>query len=58
MSNNALSLLRPDEICVIVMHDGRQREATWKPEQQAFECEGDLIPADTVYEWWPAGVKF
>jgi|GEM_PF-2180600 len=62
MTESALSRLKPDEICTIVMQDGMRRDAAWNPsERRFFFCdglgEGSASHAD-VYEWWPASVRF
>lgn len=62
MTDSALSLLQPDEICVIVLHDGKEREATWSPEDKCFHywppADEDPVPHAEVCEWWSASVKF
>ena len=59
MTDSALSRLKPDEICVVVV-DGIEHEAIWKPEKEIFQLRYQFgqIPADLVEEWWPASVKF
>ena len=62
MTNDALSRLQPGEICIVVLHDHTQREATWSPNNKGFYLrppgEVRFVPAAEVYEWWPAGVRF
>lgn len=59
---SALSLLRNDELCIVVLHDGTQRECAWTPADQSFTFVDGKGPgfvlASDVYEWWPASVKF
>jgi hypothetical protein len=62
MDQSALSHLRPGELCIVVLHDGSQREGSWNPEGQRFDFsdgkgDGFVLAAD-VYEWWPASVRF
>jgi hypothetical protein len=60
MTESALSLLQPDEICVIVMQDGTKREAAWNAGEWLF-CDGKgegSVHHSMVREWWPASVKF
>jgi hypothetical protein len=58
MTTDALSRLRPGELCVIVVHNGAQQEAAWRPELRAFITGQDVISADTISEWWPASIRF
>jgi hypothetical protein len=62
MSDSALDLLQRDEICVVVLHDGTKREATWSPHNRGFYLrppgEVRFVPHAEVFEWWPAAVKF
>lgn len=62
MTGSALSNLKAQEICTIVLHDGTQRDAAWSPTDRRFVfCDGlrdgSVSHAD-VYEWWPASVRF
>jgi hypothetical protein len=62
MQQSALSLLQPDELCIVVLHDGSQREGAWTPVDQSFtfvdgKGAGYVLASD-VYEWWPASVRF
>ena len=59
---SAFSLLQPSELCIVVLHDGSQREGAWSPDDQSFAfVDGNgpgFVLACDVYEWWPAGVRF
>jgi hypothetical protein len=62
MALSALSLLRPSELCIVVLHDSSHREGAWNPEGQRFDfsdgkSDGFVLASD-VYEWWPASVRF
>lgn len=62
MTDSALSRLRHEELCIIVLHDHSQHEATWSANNKGFYFkdggEVRFVPAAEVYEWWPAGVRF
>jgi hypothetical protein len=62
MEPSALSRLQPNELCIVVLHDGSQREGVWNPESRRFDFsdgrDASFVLASDVYEWWPAGVRF
>ncbi len=61
MSDSALTRLHHEELCVIVLQDGRQFDAKWSANNRGFYYRDGgtrFISAAEVYEWWPASVRF
>jgi hypothetical protein len=57
---DALSLLRPGELCIVVI-DGKQREAEWIAANRWFHLMDqpvEIATVDEVEEWRPASVHF
>jgi hypothetical protein len=61
MTHSALSNLKDQEICTVVLHDDTRRDAAWNPGDRRFRfCDGlgeGSVSHDEVDEWWPASVK-
>jgi hypothetical protein len=58
--DSALSRLKHDERCILVLQDGMHQEATWSKNTNRFhyfDGQPRTIRAADVYEWWPASVK-
>jgi hypothetical protein len=57
IDNTALSQLKPDQPCIVVMQNGQIREAVWVPDIHCFRFSdqppGTVDPHE-VAEWWPA----
>lgn len=55
---SALDLLQHDELCVVILKDGTQREATWSKNNRCFYGHGSGEPGpidhDKIEEWVPA----
>lgn len=55
--NDARSLLRNEEPCIVMTKDGRRRSVAWLRPLRKFwykdEPEG-LVNPDEIEEWWPA----
>lgn len=59
---SALHRLAHGELCIVVLQDGTQREASWHKENRWFRfCDGKgagIAKPDEIEEWMPASVKF
>lgn len=57
LNDGALARLKRDEICIVVLPDGSQREATWSPHNRRFfftSAPAGSVSLDEIEEWWPA----
>jgi hypothetical protein len=55
--SDALDLLQHDELCLIILKDGTQREATWSKNNKCFYAQGGEpgpIDHEKIEEWIPA----
>lgn len=60
--DSALHRLAHEELCFIVLHDGRRYEAIWSANNKGFYYrdggQPHFVSHDEIYEWWPASVRF
>lgn len=56
MKDSALSRLPDGELCIVVLHDGEQRETFWSVAVRRFFFTSEPLGAvslDDIDEWWP-----
>lgn len=60
--SSALDLLQHEELCIVILPDDTQRQATWHKHNRWFRfCDGKgpgIVKPEDVQEWMPASVKF
>lgn len=57
MTDSALTRLPDGELCIVVLHDGAQREAFWSVAVRRFFFTSEPLGAvslEDIDEWWPA----
>lgn len=59
MADSALSRLEDGELCIVVLHDGKQRETFWSVAVRRFFFTSEPLGAvslEEIDEWWPANM--